>query len=115
MSKWGIEEHTVIEILNEITRILKKEGILILDFATQVSRFDKSGNKVMFQGEGNYSNEGAIHLLKENLKGFEISIKKSSFKEENLEDGAGYQSIEGDFLIICGTKKEYVKTKKAYK
>lgn len=35
------KEDTVIKILNEIKRILKKEGILILDFATEISRFDK--------------------------------------------------------------------------
>jgi len=62
------QEDTVIQILNEIKRILKQEGALILDFATEISRYDKNGNKVVIGEEGNYSNQRAIQLFKENLK-----------------------------------------------
>ncbi len=98
------KEDIVSKILNEIKRILKKKGILILDFATEISRFDRNGNQVVIEEEGSYSSERAIQLFKENLKEFEINIEEAFFKEENLEDDAGYQSIEGHFLVVCGKK-----------
>lgn len=96
---------TIINILNEIKRVLKQEGVILLDFATEITRLDNYGNKVIFAGEGEYSNEEAINIFKDNLKEFEIDIEKSSFKEENLEDNGSYKSIVGDFLIISGVKK----------
>ena len=92
-------------ILKEMTRCLKTGGKMVLDFATDIKRFDKEGNKVVFDGEGNYTLEESITFFKEELKDFKLDIKESTFREDNLED-AGYNSIEGKFLIISGIKND---------
>lgn len=91
-------------ILQEVKRVLKKHGKIVLDFATNIERFDKDGEKVIFSGEGCYSTEDAVQFFKKELKDFVIHIESSTFSEENLSDCAGYQVIKGDFLVISGYK-----------
>ena len=91
-------------IIREIERCLKKNGKIVLDFATDIKRYDKNGKEVLFEGEVSYSSEDAILLFKELLKDFSLSIQNASFSENNL-DNAGYTSIQGNFLIISGYKK----------
>lgn len=91
-------------IIKEIERCLKKNGKIILDFATDIKRYDKNGKEVIFEGEGCYSSEDATLLFKKLLKDFSFSIQEATFCEDNLDD-AGYNSINGKFLIISGHKK----------
>lgn len=91
-------------IVKEIERCLKKNGKIVLDFATDIKRYDKNGKEVIFEGEGCYSSVEAILLFKELLNDFSFSIKESTFSEDNLDE-AGYNSIKGNFLIISGYKK----------
>ncbi len=99
---------TVKSILKEIKRVLKPNGKIVLDFATDIKRLDKEGNIVTFEGEGSYSTSEAVELFEKELNDFSLNIDKSTFKEENLNDDAGYNQITGNFLIISGTKK-YIK------
>ena len=91
-------------IVKETERCLKKNGKIVLDFATDIKRYDKDGKEVIFEGEGCYSSEEAILLFKKLLNDFSFSIKESTFSEDNLDE-AGYNSIKGNFLIISGYKK----------
>ena len=91
-------------IVKEIERCLKKNGKIVLDFATDIKRYDKNGKEVIFEEEGCYSSEDATLLFKKMLKDFSVSIQKSTFSEDNLDE-AGYNSIKGNFLIISGYKK----------
>lgn len=93
------------QILNEIKRVLKNNGKIVLDFATDIERFNQKGERVVFEGEGNYQKEEAISFFQEQLKEFNLCMNLSIFKEENLEVDAGYQSIIGNFLVIYGIKK----------
>ena len=95
---------TIIFILNEIRRVLKPNGKIVLDFATDIERLDKDGNKIVFDGEGSYSSSEAIELFNEELKDFSLNIIESSFEESNLDDNTGYNSIKGKFLVITGSK-----------
>lgn len=89
-------------ILEEIERILKNKGKVLFDFATDITRIDKNGEKVNFYGEGNYSLEEGIKIFHDKLKHFNFEIKQSKFKEEDLEEESGYRFIEGNFLIVSG-------------
>ncbi len=99
------EPAIVIEILQEIKRVLKKKGKIILDFATNLKRFDKNGNKVVFASEGSYSTDEAIELFNRALEDFSLNIEVATFEEEDLDESAGYQYIKGEFLIVSGRKK----------
>ena len=98
------DKETIIFILNEIRRVLKPGGKIVLDFATDIERLDKDGNKVVFDNEGNYSSSEAKELLSNELSDFKLNIEESTFEETNLDDSAGYNSIKGKFLIIVGEK-----------
>lgn len=93
---------TIRTILSEIKRVLKNNGKILLDFATDISRLDSNNNQVVFDNEGNYTVEQAINIFQDNLRNFSFSIEKASFKEENLEESTGYNSIVGRFLIVSG-------------
>ena len=97
------DKTTIFFILDEMKRCLKQNGIIILDFATNIKRLDKNGNEVVFEDEGNYSTEEAIELFNELLHDFSLSIQIASFNEENLDD-VGYNSITGNFLIVTSKK-----------
>lgn len=99
------EEEILAQILKEIVRVLKPNGKIIIDFATDIKRLDKNNNVVIFNKEGNYHTNESIEFFKEQLKGFDLEIKTSTFLEENLDDDTGYHSITGNFLIISGIKK----------
>lgn len=97
---------TIIYILNEIMRVLKPGGKIILDFATDIKRLDKDNNIIIFDNEVNYTTDEAISFFNTQLKDFNFNIKLSSFSETNLDSSTGYRNIYGNFLIISGSKKE---------
>lgn len=97
---------TIIYILNEIMRVLKPGGKIILDFATDIKRLDKDNNLIIFDNEVNYTTDEAISFFNTQLKDFNFNIKISSFSEANLDSSTGYRNIYGNFLIISGSKKE---------
>lgn len=98
------KKETIAKILEEMSRVLKKNGKILLDFATDIRRLDKNNNPVIFDDEGNYHTEEAIDFFKEQLNNFDLNIEVSKFIEEDLEEGVGYSFIEGNFLIISGKK-----------
>ena len=98
------DKETINFILNEIKRVLKPGGKIVLDFATDIERLDKDGNKVVFDGEGSYSSSEARSLFNKELSDFSLNIEESTFEETNLDDSTGYISIKGKFLVITGSK-----------
>lgn len=99
------ERQTIIKILKEIRRVLKRSGKIVLDFATDIKRLNEKGEKVIFDGEGSYQTEDAIKFFQKELNDFALDIEVASFCEECLDSSAGYQSIKGKFLVIKGSKK----------
>ncbi|MBQ9834524.1 MAG: class I SAM-dependent methyltransferase [Bacilli bacterium] len=99
------KKETIIKILKEIKRVLKPKGKIILDFATDIKRLDSAGKFVVFENEGSYTAQEAILLFQQELGDFSIEIEIFNFSEENLDEEAGYESIEGKFLVISGSKK----------
>lgn len=97
-------KETIAKILEEMSRILKENGKILLDFATDIRRLDKNNNPVIFDDEGNYHTEEAIEFFKEQLNNFDLNIEVFTFIEEDLEEDVGYNFIEGNFLIISGKK-----------
>lgn len=99
---------TIKNILSEIKRVLKNNGKLILDFATDISRLDFDSKPVVFNGEGNYTLEQGIKIFQDSLRNFTLNIEKARFKEENLDKSTGYKIIEGNFLIIAGECRDRI-------
>lgn len=100
-------EDTIRNILTEINRVLRENGVIVLDFATDILRLNADGNNVVFDGEGHYDTQQALELFKSSLAKFDINIEISSFKEENLGSNVRYNVISGNFLIISGKKVKH--------
>lgn len=100
------DSETIIKIFQEIKRVLKVNGKIILDFATDVKRLDKNKKRVVFDGEGSFTTEEAISLFKEQFQDFSLNIEIASFREDNLSDDTGYNYISGNFLVISGIARE---------
>ena len=99
------DRETIMKILQEIKRILKVNGKIVIDFATDIKRLDKNKKQVVFDGEGNFTKDEAISFFEEQLQEFSLNIKTATFMEENLDDDAGYNYISGNFLVISGIIK----------
>lgn len=99
------DQKTIIKILKEITRVVKKGGKIVLDFATDIRRLNKNHQPVIFDTEGSYHLDESINFFYQQLKDFNLDIDHSVFEEDHLDDSTGYQMIKGNFLIICGVKK----------
>ena len=91
------DKKTISSILKEMIRCLKSNGVLIIDFATDIKRLDNNGKEVIFEGEGSYSTEEAISLFNELLNDLSLNIQVATFKEDNLDE-TGYNSITGNFF-----------------
>jgi ubiquinone/menaquinone biosynthesis C-methylase UbiE len=97
-------EKTLSFVLSEMVRILKPDGKLLVDFATDIVRKDQNGNVVPYQNRG-YSAEEARKIFFEALMGFDSRVETATFSESDLDPNeAGYQTISGNFLVVNGTK-----------
>lgn len=97
------DEDDISFILNEMKRCIKQNGVIILDFATDIKRFDKNGNEVIFKGEGNYKTDEAVELFNKLLYDYSLNIQVASFSEKDLVD-VGYNSITGNFLVVTAKR-----------
>lgn len=98
------KKEMIINILHEMKRVLKRNGKIILDFATDIRRIDKNGNFIVFENEGNYHTNEATKFFKDQLSDFDLDIQISTFTENNLDISAGYNFITGSFLVISAIK-----------
>lgn len=91
-------------IFLEINRILKKKGMIILDFATDIQR--EPFNK---QDESKYSTlytmNAAKKLLKRFLKNYSITMQESTYEDNLLHTPEYGFKAKGKFILLIGEKQ----------
>ncbi len=88
-------------IFSEIYRILKPNGMLIADFATDIKRV-KDGRQL--KDKNNYSTASAMKLLAQFMKDYGVKIYRSSFSD-NLSAVQKYGwSVKGNFILFVARK-----------
>lgn len=95
------------EICNEICRVVKHDGKLIIDFACDIKRINKENREPLrFNGEIGYTETDAKRIIAKFLKDFKLKFETYNFCEENSEtpNGEKYE-LEGKFLLVTGVKK----------
>jgi ubiquinone/menaquinone biosynthesis C-methylase UbiE len=97
------DKQIIKSIISEITRILKPNGKIVIDFATDIKRVKKDGQLVTFEGEGNYKIKEAIKMFDELLRGFNIQLKDGIIKDLFLKE-ENY-TFNCNFIVIYGKKK----------
>jgi len=93
------------KIIFEIGRVLKPDGRMIIDFATDIKRTSPSGKKVTFGKETVYSLEGAKQTLRNLLRDYQIELHDSEVVEDFEAANPPY-ILNCKFIILMANKKE---------
>ncbi len=73
------------KIVFEIDRILKSNGKIIIDFATDIKRVSPNGKLIVFGDEPQYTLDEAKEILKEVFKKYKIKIQELQVFEEEFK------------------------------
>jgi len=92
------------KIISEIQRILKPEGTLIIDFATDIKRVKKDGQLYVLENEPKYELEQAWEMLSELLKNFETKFYKGHVSEETVRQQGTEYKFSCSFILAKGIK-----------
>lgn len=93
------------KIIKEITRVLRPEGRIILDFATDIKRVMPDGELYWKESTHTYKKEEANRLLIKLLKDFDFEIQMSEVPEEEVRTPVLRYKFSCNFLLVKGTKK----------
>lgn len=97
------------DIFLEINRVLKPDGKIIIDFATDVKRILPNGDKLVLSDKPEYSllweKEDVYKMLKKILENYDLNFESSSFRDDLTKDPRYGFKTEGNFFLIIGIKK----------
>lgn len=92
------------KIISEIDRILKSNGKVIIDFATDIKRTSPSGKLITFGKEPLYTLEDAKIILKNLFRKYQIEMHESKVIED-FEAGNPPYTLNCRFVILIANKK----------
>jgi len=92
------------KIISEIDRILKSNGKVIIDFATDIKRTSPSGKLVTFGKEPFYTLEDAKIILKNLFRKYQIEMHESKVIED-FEAVNPHYTLNCRFVILIANKK----------
>jgi len=101
----GFDTETIKKIMLELNRVLKKDGKIVIDFATDVERVKENGDLIIYDGEGLYTTNEALELFKTFNTLFNFNIKYGKCHEPNLFLNDEKYDFKCNFLLLYGTKK----------
>jgi ubiquinone/menaquinone biosynthesis C-methylase UbiE len=92
------------KIISEIDRILKPNGRVIIDFATDIKRTSPDGKLVTFGKEPLYTLEDAKNILKKLFRNYQIELQDSEVVEDFEAANPPY-TLNCKFVILIADKK----------
>lgn len=91
-------------VFNEIDRVLKPSGKIIIDFATDIKRVLPTGELYFKPNECKYKFDEAKDILKKAFKKYELELYKSGLSGEKVSVD-GHKCIFGcKFILLLGKK-----------
>jgi SAM-dependent methyltransferase len=93
------------QIISEIDRILRTNGKLIIDFATDIKRILPDGKLYIRKSEPQYSLDEAAIFLRELLHNYQIQIVESEVPEEEIETRGFVYRFSCKFILLTADKK----------
>ena len=92
-------------VFDEIDRILKPKGNIIIDFATDIKRTCPDGKVIKLQKTPRYRISDVRRFLKMLLRNYKVKIYKSKFADD-LSRNPKYGFItKGNFVLLMAEKK----------
>ncbi len=98
-------KETLKEVISEITRVLKPNCKVIIDFATDVKRILPNGKLYIIEGEPQYTSENANLFLRILFKDYDIQIQNSEVPEEQVDAGDMSYKFSCRFLLLTARKQ----------
>ncbi|MDZ7798255.1 MAG: class I SAM-dependent methyltransferase [Patescibacteria group bacterium] len=92
------------QIILEIDRILKSNGKLIIDFATDIKRILPDGKLYIRKSEPQYTAEEAAKFLRELLHNYQIQIVESEVPEEEIKTRGFVYRFSCKFILLTADK-----------
>lgn len=100
-----LPKENLIHALSEIKRILKKDGTVFIDFATDVKRVAKDGSLIIFGDEPQYKLNDAKELLEKLFKDYEVGLIEARVEDDFVESNPPY-AFECNYLILNAKAKQ---------
>jgi|GEM_PF-821254 len=94
------------KIISEIGRVLKPNGRVFIDFATDIKRTSPDGRLITFGKEPLYSLKKAKIVLKNLFKDYKIKMSKSKLVE-SFEGANPPYALNCKFIILIADKKTW--------
>ena len=93
------------EIIKEMDRVLKPGGMLLFDFATNITRerFDKKPYRI--HGEPNYTPQRAKKILAATLKKYNISMRVGNIPRESYPKAKPPYWYSSTYLVVRAMKE----------
>ncbi|MBS4012825.1 MAG: class I SAM-dependent methyltransferase [Bacteroidetes bacterium] len=93
-------------IFSEIGRILKSNGKIIIDFATDVKRVCDDGGEYIKGNEPRYTKNVAKQILTKLLSAYDLVLKEYMVPDEIIHAPQGFDyKFSCNFFLMIGTKK----------
>ena len=92
------------QIFSEMDRILKPDGRILIDFATDIRRILLDGKLYIRKSEPQYKNEEAAKFLKELLKNYKVQIVESEVPEEEIKTRGFVYKFSCKFILLTADK-----------
>lgn len=91
--------------IQEMTRVLKPRGKIIIDFAAGIKRTLPSGKQHIIRGEPRYSLSQARATLTKALSGYTLRMQHAAVPEETVKTSGRRYIFSCDFLLVVGKKR----------
>ena len=93
------------QIFSEMDRILKPDGRILIDFATDIKRTLPDGKLYIRKSEPQYNLEEVAKFLKELLKNYKVQIVESEVPEEEIKTRGFVYRFSCKGIIVIADKK----------
>ena len=92
------------QIFSEMDRILKPDGRILIDFATDIKRTLPDGKLYIRKSEPQYNLEEVAKFLKELLKNYKVQIVESEVPEEEIKTRGFVYKFSCKFILLTADK-----------
>lgn len=97
-------EHVLSEIANEIDRVVKPGGRIVLDFGTDIERRFLDGRRFYLPREPRYTLKSASELLRRLFKKYEVQTLESTFEDDLTTIPKHGHITRGNFILLVAHK-----------
>lgn len=95
------------KIFNEMERVLKPNGRIIIDFAADIKRTYPDGSHWIIKNEPNYTLDEAIVFLKEIFMDYSLNMITDKVKPEKVILNDKEYIFTSNFILLEAVKKDY--------